>query len=136
MKRFLAIVLMVLMITNIVTVALADTAVPYASRVFQSTTTSIKISGGTVEATAFAESVYTASQLGIKSMNIQVWNGSTWSTVKSRSASYKYNTKMYSTSIECAAVSGKKYRAVATYYGIVNGVSQSLSVPSATKTAP
>lgn len=136
MKRCLVIVLTALIIMSLLSVAFADTAVPYASRVFQTTVVPIGISGGKVEASAYASSVYTASKLGVQSFKIQVKNGSSWSTVKSVSGAYAYNTSSYSKTLTCSATSGKQYRAVATFYGTVNGVSDSITVTGATKTAP
>ena len=59
MKKTFTIVIAILVIAGMIGTALAETATPYASRVFNSTTISINISGGKVSALARAESVYT-----------------------------------------------------------------------------
>lgn len=136
MKRCLTVVTVILIISSLLTAAFADAAVPYASHVFQDTGVSISISGGKVEASAHAVSVYTASKLGVQSFKIQEKNGASWTTVKSVSGSYVYNKSSYVKDLEYNATSGKQYRAVATFSGTVNGVSDSIYVPGAIKTAP
>lgn len=136
MKRFFAIFLLLFVFANMLSVAFADTASTYASRVFRTTVVPISISGGVVEVAAYAEAISTATQLGVKSLAIQVKNGSSWSNVKIVSGSYVYNKGSYSKTITCSATSGKQYRARVTFYGKVNGVTDTVTMNSVTKTAP
>lgn len=135
MKRIVAALVLIFVVFNMFAVVFAEEAVPYASRVFNRTTISINSSGGTISALAKVYSNGTASKLGVSSISIQVLNGSTWTTVKTLSASYAYNVTSYSKTISCGATAGKQYRAKVTFSGTVNGVSETYSMTSSTKTA-
>lgn len=126
MKRTLSILICVTLITCHLSIAFASMK-PYASRVFDDALVSIDYADGKVYATAIVSTIGNATKLGFKSITIYVENGDGWSEVKRVTNKYVSNIDSSTYTIYADRTVGKHYKGEAICYGIVNGISDSVT---------
>ena len=117
MKRYLALILVVLSLLCMSSMAIAEeNNESRASNYFSNYGISLSAPGsGKITFTMSCTSVGTASQLGVSSYSVHKYTDSGWLVVASGSGSYKYNTSSYALSKTFNGVSGEQYRVKCTF---------------------
>ena len=128
MKRTFFFTLLLVMFTAFCFTAYADNdgISTCASDLINSCSIETTRSGTTITASATVSAKDVYDQVGISTMKFQQYVDGSWTTVKTYSAIYKYETSAYAATRTYTGVSGEKYRVVCTFY-VRNGVTSDTS---------
>lgn len=129
MKRVFALFLaMSLLLVNVSAFALETRDSMYFSSYG---TTISRLGNGDLKITFSCDAVGTASQLGVSSFSIYVYNGSRWELISGpHSGSYGYNVSSYSFSRTFNGVAGEKYRVQVSFLCTKNNSTETKSYTS------
>lgn len=143
MKRFLALLLVVLTMMCIGTIAYAEineTADTRASNYFSTYGIALSKPGSNkINITFSCSAVGTASQIGVSNFSVQRYDEEDleWVTVSGpNNGSYSYNASSHSFAKTFQGVAGEKYRVKCTFLCTKNGTTETKSYTSRTITLP
>lgn len=123
-NRILAFIAVMLLISCLFTVYAEGTESVYrASDVINDCGISTSGNGSKLTATAQIRGTEPCDKIGFKYIFIQELRDGKWVTIASDYDVYSYNTSTKRASLSCTKESGKQYRAVATGYALLDGVS-------------
>ena len=122
-KNICTIGLALVLIISFSLIAIADEIVPYASESIRDTGIALSVSGGKVYAAASVSATSIASKLGFSSIKLYHKVDGVWKVAASTKDAYGANSKSYSSSVSCALVPGREYKASCSSMATVNGIS-------------
>ena len=136
MKRYLALILVVLAMLSLSAVVSAENEDARASDYFSTYGISLSnVGGGRISITFSCNAVGTASQIGVSNYNVQRYNEEDgyWVQVTGTlSGSYSYNSSNHSFAKVFQGVSGEKYRVKCTFLCVKDGTAESKNYTSRT----
>ena len=140
MKRYLALILVIITLICIGSIAMADEDDTRASNYFNSYGITLSKPGSNrINITFSCTAVGTASQIGVSSYYVQRYDedDAHWYTVSGPySGSYSYNASSHSFAKTFQGVAGEKYRVKCTFLCVKDGTAESKSYTSRSVTLP
>lgn len=141
MKRFMALILVTMLMICLGSVALADENETRASDYFSTYAITLSKAGSAKINITFSCSSAggTASQIGVSNYSVQRYDEDDleWDTVSGpNSGSYSYNASSHSFAKTFQGVNGEKYRVKCTFLCTKNGTTETKSYTSRTITLP
>ena len=140
MKRYLALILVILTILCIGSVAMAEEDNTRASNYFNSYGITLSKPGSNkINITFSCTAVGTASQIGVSNYSVYRYDDDdlVWELVSGpNSGSYSYNASSHSFAKTFQGVAGEKYRVKCTFACVKNGTMESKSYTSRSVTLP
>lgn len=140
MKRYLALILVIITLICIGSIAMADEDNTRASNYFNSYGITLSKPGSNkINITFSCTAVGTASQIGVSNYYVQKYDADNleWDTVSGpHNGSYSYNASSHSFAKTFQGVAGEKYRVKCTFLCVKNGTAESKSYTSRSVTLP
>lgn len=140
MKRYLALILVIITLICIGSIAMADEDNTRASNYFNSYGITLSKPGSNkINITFSCTAVGTASQIGVSTYSVQCYDedDAHWYTVSGpHSGSYSYNASSHSFAKTFQGVAGEKYRVKCTFLCTKNGTTETKSYTSRSVTLP
>ena len=140
MKRYLALILVIITLICIGSIAMADEDNTRASNYFNSYGITLSKPGSNkINITLSCTAVGTASQIGVSTYSVQCYDedDAHWYTVSGpHNGSYSYNASSHSFAKTFQGVAGEKYRVKCTFLCVKNGTAESKSYTSRSVTLP
>lgn len=140
MKRYLALILVIITLICIGSIAMADEDNTRASNYFNSYGITLSKPGSNkINITFSCTAVGTASQIGVSNYYVQRYNTTSgeWATVSGpHNGSYSYNASSHSFAKTFQGVADEKYRVKCTFACVKNGTMESKSYTSRSVTLP
>ena len=140
MKRYLALILVIITLICIGSIAMADEDNTRASNYFNSYGITLSKPGSNkINITFSCTAVGTASQIGVSNYSVQRYDedDSEWVTVSGpNNGSYSYNASSHSFAKTFQGVAGEKYRVKCTFLCTKNGTTETKSYTSRSVTLP
>ncbi|MEG1813249.1 MAG: hypothetical protein RSC06_16830 [Clostridia bacterium] len=128
MKRLIATVTMILCLSVLFTAGYAEPLEPLTSDLITiSTTTLTAGSGGKVSARATISTPQLSDKLGFSKIVIQEQTSGGWSAVKTVTGQYGFDRSRYIYTATYTGISGKKYRAVTSFYAKAGTLVETIS---------
>lgn len=140
MKRYLALILVIITLICIGSIAMADEDNTRASNYFNSYGITLSKPGSNkINITFSCTAVGTASQIGVSNYSVQRYNSDSgyWEVVSGpHNGSYSYNASSHSFAKTFQGVAGEKYRVKCTFLCTKNGTTETKSYTSRSVTLP
>lgn len=140
MKRYLALILVIITLICIGSIAMADEDNTRASNYFNSYGITLSKPGSNkINITFSCTAVGTASQIGVSTYSVYRYDedDAGWLLVSGpNSGSYSYNASSHSFAKTFQGVAGEKYRVKCTFLCVKNGTAESKSYTSRSVTLP
>lgn len=140
MKRFMALILVVMLSLCVFSVAVADSDNSRNSNYFNTYGISLAKPGSNkINITFSCTAVGTASQIGVSNYYVQKYDADNleWDTVSGpHNGSYSYNASSHSFAKTFQGVADEKYRVKCTFLCVKNGTAESKSYTSRSVTLP
>ena len=140
MKRYLALILVIITLICIGSIAMADEDNTRASNYFNSYGITLSKPGSNrINITFSCTAVGTASQIGVSTYSVQCYDedDAHWYTVSGpHNGSYSYNASSHSFAKTFQGVAGEKYRVKCTFLCTKNGTTETKSYTSRSVTLP
>lgn len=140
MKRYLALILVIITLICIGSIAMADEDNTRASNYFNSYGITLSKPGSNkINITFSCTAVGTASQIGVSTYSVQRYDedDGSWTAVTGLlNGSYSYNASSHSFAKTFQGVAGEKYRVKCTFACVKNGTMESKSYTSRSVTLP
>lgn len=140
MKRYLALILVIITLICIGSIAMADEENTRASNYFNSYGITLSKPGSNkINITFSCTAVGTASQIGVSTYSVQRYDedDGSWTAVTGLlNGSYSYNASSHSFAKTFQGVAGEKYRVKCTFTCSKNGTFESKSYTSRSVTLP
>ena len=140
MKRYLALILVIITLICIGSIAMADEDNTRASNYFNSYGITLSKPGSNkINITFSCTAVGTASQIGVSNYSVYRYDDDdlVWELVSGpNSGSYSYNASSHSFAKTFQGVAGEKYRVKCTFACVKNGTMESKSYTSRSVTLP